>query len=361
MEPYARRIEDANQEPSEALSEPLPPSPPLDLHFWLLLVGIGGIGSVLLQQSELAALIALAGLFAASHAADLSPPRLLYRSVAWVVPIAGAAAFVGLAVFGKDDLTGTTRTLAWIFAGLGILGSLAIAFTPLAVRLARRIFAVAEPSATLRLAGRLALVAALLYPSATIAFPLILNQAEQTGGLVAKGSLWSNLIGMTVLALGGVGYRIRRNLRQTLQRLGLLDVKSRDWIVIAVGVVAIVLLNAGAEWLQRTWVPDLWASDQRVNRMIAGGLSQWDTLLLGVSAGVGEELALRGALQPKLGVFLTSLLFALLHVQYSWFGVGIILLLGLVLGTIRNRTSTTVAILVHALYDMFAVFTMQPS
>jgi membrane protease YdiL (CAAX protease family) len=94
--------------------------------------------------------------------------------------------------------------------------------------------------------------------------------------------------------------------------------------------------------------------------MIAGGLSQWDTLLLGVSAGVGEELALRGALQPKLGVFLTSLLFALLHVQYSWFGVGIILVLGLLLGTIRNRTSTTVAILVHALYDMFAVFTVQP-
>jgi membrane protease YdiL (CAAX protease family) len=241
-----------------------------------------------------------------------------------------------------------------------VLGSGAIALTPLASRLARRLFGVAAPSATLRLAARLALIAALLYPSATIAFPIILDQAEQTGGLVGKGSLWSNLIGMTVLALGGVGYRIRRDLRETLARLGLLDVKSRDWIVIGVGVVALVVLNAGAEWVQRTWAPALWASDQRVNRMIAGGLSQWDTLLLGVSAGVGEELALRGALQPKLGVLLTSLLFALLHVQYSWFGVGIILLLGLVLGTIRNRTSTTVAILVHALYDMFAVFTVQP-
>jgi membrane protease YdiL (CAAX protease family) len=355
-------MDDVNQEPSEVLTEPLSPSPPLDLRFWLLVVGIGGIGSVLLQQSELAALITLAGLFAASHAADLSPAhRLLYRSVAWIVPLAGAAAFVGLAAFGKDDLTGTTRTLAFVFAGVGVLGSLAIAFTPLAAGLARRIFAVAEPSSTLRLAGRLALVAALLYPSATVTFPLILNQAEQTGGLVGKDSLWSNLIGMMVLALGGVGYRIRRDLRQTLERLGLLEVESRDWIVIGVGVVALVVLNAGAEWVQRAWLPGLWASDQRVNRMIAGGLSQWDTLLLGVSAGVGEELALRGALQPKLGVFLTSLVFALLHVQYSWFGVGIIFMLGLVLGTIRNRTSTTVAILVHALYDMFAVFTVTPN
>lgn len=360
-------MDDVNQEPSEVLSEPPlpsePPAPsfPLDLRFWLLLVGIGGVGSVLLQQSELAALIVLAGLFAASHAADLNPAhRLLYRSLAWVVPLAGVGAFVGLAMLGKDDLTGTARTLAWVFAGLGVMASAAIGFTPVAAWLAQRLFGGAAPSATLRLAGRLTLIAALLYPSATIAFPLILDQAAQNGGLVGKGSLWSNLIGMTVLALGGVGYRIRRDLRETLARLGLFDVKSRDWIVIGVGVVALVVLNAGAEWAQHTWFPALWASDQRVNRMIAGGLSQWDTLLLGVSAGVGEELALRGALQPKLGVFLTSLLFALLHVQYSWFGVGIILLLGLVLGTIRNRTSTTVAILVHALYDMFAVFTVQP-
>jgi len=43
-------------------------------------------------------------------------------------------------------------------------------------------------------------------------------------------------------------------------------------------------------------------------------------LLLGLSAGIGEEITLRGALQPKLGLALTSLLFAALHVQYSWYG-----------------------------------------
>ena len=351
---------DPNQEPSAPPLEPPSPSPPLDLGFWLLVVGIGGIGGLLLGQGELAALVALAGLFAASHAADLEPAhRMLYRAVAWVVPVAGVAAFLGLGFILKqsDVVTGTTRSLGLGFASMGIALAVATAFSPFGSSLARRLFRVDEPSCSLRLGGRIALIAALLYPSATIAFPALI-EGMNGASLVGRDSLWSNLVGMAVLAFGAVGYRIRRNLPATFERLGLRQLEARHWVVIAFGVVFLVVLNAGAEWVQRTWLPDLWASDQRVNRLIAGGLSKWDTLLLGVSAGVGEELSLRGALQPKLGVFLTSLLFALLHVQYSWFGVCIILLLGLLLGTIRSRTNTTAAIMVHALYDMFAVFTL---
>jgi hypothetical protein len=47
-------------------------------------------------------------------------------------------------------------------------------------------------------------------------------------------------------------------------------------------------------------------------------------------------------------------LFAAGHVQYTWFGMLTILLLGLSLGLIRARTNTTTAIVVHALYDIFA-------
>lgn len=355
-------MEDAYQEPSAPELAPPSPSPPLDLRFWLLVVGIGGVGGLLLGQGELAALVALAGLFAASHAADLEPAhQMLYRAVAWVVPLAGIAAFAGLGFLIRDsDLTGQTRSLGFAFAAIGTALSAATAFSPFAASLARRMFRVLEPSRSLRLGARIALIAALLYPPAAIAFPALI-EGMNGASLVGKESLWSNLVGMAVLAFGAVGYRIRRNLPATLERLGLRSLEASHWVVIAIGLVLLVVLNAGAEWVQHRWFPDLWASDQRVNRLIAGGLSQWDTLLLGVSAGVGEELSLRGALQPKLGVFLTSLLFALLHVQYSWFGIGIILVLGLLLGTIRSRTSTSAAILVHALYDTFAVFTVQPT
>ena len=78
-------------------------------------------------------------------------------------------------------------------------------------------------------------------------------------------------------------------------------------------------------------------------------------LLLSLSAGIGEEITLRGALQPKLGIALTSLLFATLHVQYSWYGMLSILVFGLILGVIRKHGSTTAAILVHTVYNSLAV------
>ena len=52
---------------------------------------------------------------------------------------------------------------------------------------------------------------------------------------------------------------------------------------------------------------------------------------------------------------LTAVVFASLHVQYSWVGMLTIALLGALLGLVRSRTNTTTAILIHALYDVFAV------
>ena len=69
-------------------------------------------------------------------------------------------------------------------------------------------------------------------------------------------------------------------------------------------------------------------------------------------AAVGEELLFRGALQPVLGLGLTSVLFALIHVQY---GITpfllIVLILAVILGLIRRYFSTTIAIFVHVGYD----------
>jgi membrane protease YdiL (CAAX protease family) len=126
-------------------------------------------------------------------------------------------------------------------------------------------------------------------------------------------------------------------------------------VVAVVGVAVLYLLNVGIETVQRIVFPTLWQHDEMVNRLLAGGLDTGDIILLGVSAGVGEELAMRGALQPRLGLVFTAVVFASLHVHYSWIGMGTILLMGVVLGAIRERTSTTVAILVHTLYDLLAV------
>ena len=149
---------------------------------------------------------------------------------------------------------------------------------------------------------------------------------------------------------------MRRDLKQTLERLGIRRMTWGHLAIAALGVAALYGLNTGADWLQQAFFPALWNSDHKMNEALASGLATPEVVLLGLSAGIGEEITLRGALQPRLGLFTTSLLFGALHVQYSWFGIGVIFLLGLVLGAIRSRTTTTVAIVVHVLYDVLAVF-----
>lgn len=167
-------------------------------------------------------------------------------------------------------------------------------------------------------------------------------------------SLWGSLIGLTLLSLGGVGVFVRRSPAEAFARLGLRPPATGDLLWIPFGVLALTGLNSGIEWAQRTWFPAQWAFDQRVVGMMAGDLSRWESVMLGVSAGFGEELSMRGALQPRLGLVLTALLFAALHVQYSWTGIGTIVLFGLALGLVRMRASTTTAIVIHAVYDMIA-------
>jgi membrane protease YdiL (CAAX protease family) len=154
-----------------------------------------------------------------------------------------------------------------------------------------------------------------------------------------------------------VGFLVRRDFHATLERLGL---KRLTWLhvgIILLGVTGLLLLNKGADWLQQRAFPELWKRDQDFNQALAGGLSPMQAVLLGMSAGIGEEITMRGALQPRLGLLLTSLLFASLHVQYSWYGMVVIFVLGMVLGVIRRRTSTTAAMAVHVLYDIVAVLT----
>jgi len=116
----------------------------------------------------------------------------------------------------------------------------------------------------------------------------------------------------------------------------------------------VIALNSGMEAIEHARFPSLWAADQEMGQLIAGDLNLAASILLGVSAGVGEELLVRGALQPRAGLFWASVLFACGHVQYTWFGMLTILLLGLALGFVRARANTTTAIVVHALYDMIA-------
>lgn len=336
----------------------IPGGPRLMLWF-VILLGTGA-ASLVFQLQEAAILIALAGLFVAAQAADLYPDRrYLYMALSWTVPVIGSSVFIAIAYLVTQMEPEPLQTPVIAFAAAAALTSLATLIRPLADSLSRAFFRNQPPSHALRLAARLVLMGLLLAVPGWYAFRDTFEQMLTSGtSLFEQGFIGAGLPGYVVLAFASVGFMVRRDMPDTLERLGLRPLRPGDWAIVPLGVIALFGLNLALEAVQRTWFPDMWLSDQRVSQMIAAELGFAQILMLGLSAGIGEEITLRGALQPRLGVVLTSLLFAALHVQYSWFGMGVIFCFGLLLGLIRVRTSTTVVMAIHTLYDIAAVVSM---
>lgn len=331
----------------------------LALAVWLLLLLLPGIAGLVLHLEELAMLVALAGMFIAAQAADVDPQWFPLHSVlSLVVPVGGCVSFAMLAVFVfQGDAPLALRVAAATFCGAASAFALLTWAPPVARWLVERLFRGAGDSQTLRLAARLVALCLLVSLPGALAFqrlmaPLLETPEALTGSRVLGGEL----LGYLVLALASVGFLVRRDARETFARLGLKAIGVREIGLVLLGAAALFALNGATEWIQHAAFPALWAHDKHVNDALVAGLGARQAMLLGVTAGVGEELTMRGALQPRLGLVLTSALFASLHVQYSWFGMLVVMVIGLALGLLRQRTGTTVCIAVHALYDMAAIF-----
>jgi len=139
-----------------------------------------------------------------------------------------------------------------------------------------------------------------------------------------------------------------------VNRLGFVPITRRQvaWAGVVAGgfVVAAGVLDHAEAWL----LPEIYGREGRFSLKFAN-VSPWlGAPLVAVAAGVGEEAVFRGALQPRVGVPLTALLFAAVHVQYEIPGIMLIFLIGVVLGILRERTSTTFTAVAHMLYDIAA-------
>jgi hypothetical protein len=169
-------------------------------------------------------------------------------------------------------------------------------------------------------------------------------------------TIWDLLltgIPLTLLALIGVGFLVRRNGRTALVRLGLLLPTWRQ-LLLAAGLTALLL---GFDWVVNLgWEkidPAGYQQMERVTENLFGNLmTVGGAIALGLSAGVSEETLFRGAVQPRLGLIAATLLFTLGHVQYGLtIATAEVFVIGLALGLVRNRTSTTIAVLIHAAYN----------
>lgn len=108
---------------------------------------------------------------------------------------------------------------------------------------------------------------------------------------------------------------------------------------LGLGVVLALLVIASTPWLLRhaTWARGLHEELKPIIR----DLSAAEILTLALASGVAEELFFRGAMQPTLGLFATSLIFGALHTGpkrvFLWWSMWAFFM-GLALGAIFDAT-----------------------
>jgi len=165
------------------------------------------------------------------------------------------------------------------------------------------------------------------------------------------------LLTLVIAALLGIGLYIRRNQQQALERLGLTMPTARQ-IGVAVGAtVGLLALSILTNVIWQAFDPNSLNEVGGVLKALTGGLTGVPgALAIGLSAAIGEETFFRGAYQPRMGLPLAALLFASFHVQYGVTPATLLVLaIGVVLGVLRKRTSLTVCILVHFLFNFVSV------
>jgi membrane protease YdiL (CAAX protease family) len=193
-----------------------------------------------------------------------------------------------------------------------------------------------------------------------------LNQVDAfslgTGGRVPPVAILASQLPFVVIALLGVGAGIRRGPRETLARLGYGSISLTHMGIVVLFIVAALALSLAADALFSQLQPDLYRKVGEVSQRLFDpqGLSPVAAvlfaLLIGVGAGLGEETLFRGAVQPVLGIPVTSVLFASMHVQYGpSLLLGYIFVLSIGLGLLRRYVNTTASFLAHAGYNTFGI------
>jgi len=184
-----------------------------------------------------------------------------------------------------------------------------------------------------------------------------IEQLQRLGGVSYLDVLVFPLLTFVIAALLGVGLYVRRTQAEAFERLGLAPLTVPQ--LGAAAGLTIALLGM-AIFTERAWQaldPEGLKRVGGLSKALMGnftGLS--GALAVGVAAAIGEETFFRGAYQPRMGIVLTSLLFTSFHVQYGITPATLLVfVMSVVLGILRQRTSLTMCILVHFLYNFTSV------
>jgi membrane protease YdiL (CAAX protease family) len=161
-------------------------------------------------------------------------------------------------------------------------------------------------------------------------------------------------------ALIAAGWPIVRTLQAAFVRLGfvrptLVQVLFGVGAGLGLALVAAFVIDPAIHWL---WQTLGWATTDSAafDKLLTNLVTPIGAVLIGVTAGVGEEMAVRGLLQPRIGLIASNLVFTSLHAfQYGPDALLSVFIIGLILGIIRARSNTTTSAIVHGVYDFALV------
>ena len=278
------------------------------------------------------------------------------------------SALVGLyLIFGAPALLLLIAGVVLLFRGDSVLGRLSLLIglglglplLPPFRQLLSRVTPL-DPESTIDMAGLCVLLGVLgLFVGNSLA-----PQAEEPPTLVSSVGIAELLIQAAVfvaVAYITVGYPYWRDLRHATARLGIVVPDGRTIAIAIAAVVASYAVAVLAGLASQHFEPGLSESlDQVVEQMTAQVQNPLGAIVLGASAGIGEEAIFRGALLPRYGMVLPSLLFALLHGPQYGFNLTLLGLFGvsIILSLERKYVNTTAAMITHALFNALQVLAL---
>jgi membrane protease YdiL (CAAX protease family) len=314
-------------------------------HVWARVIAFIYLGVLLLGIGFVAMLMLLGMILLAMGMAGTADPSLLLGALA-------SPAFIGVTL--------------WSIAGVLVAGLMLI---PALRAMVARILPIDPRSSVHAIALSLVVGATIICFGQLIAaggLPPLLEMVEampdvasQTSDLdqlllIVYGFVWT-----VPGALIAVGFPMVRTVPGALRRLGFVKPTARQ--VIAALVIAVVLVAAAFALdaaIARIWETLGWprTDSAAFEQMLGALISPIGAVLIGITAGVGEELVVRGALQPRMGILLSNLFFTGLHAfQYGFDALLSVFIVGLVLGIVRARSNTTTSSIVHGVYDFILV------
>ncbi len=183
------------------------------------------------------------------------------------------------------------------------------------------------------------------------------TKVKYDGLLVALVTLVTNPV--QVVLFGAVAYW--RTGRNAADYLGLTRFTRRDFVTGFLAVVAFIAVVDGVSYLAGLDIVSSFQTESYTTARAEGWLLPL-VVAVGQVGPAGEEIMFRGFLfrgwvgpgwRGVVGVIVIALIWAAMHVQYDWLGIGQVFVTGLLFGWIRWRSSSTwLTIVLHLLVNL---------